>query len=79
MNSTDILTHINMGNDFCLDRKTGLHYHPGVTMALSEEIPSVRSKDGFWFTQKDINSNWKKFQFDTSASIPDHISNFSND
>ena len=38
VDSEELLINLNSGKDYCLDRKTGLYYHPGVTMALSEEI-----------------------------------------
>ena len=72
----ELLYHLNSGKDYCLDRKTGLYYHPGVTMALSEENFPVGSKDGFWFVQKDIDDNWKDFDFQTSTPMPSHISKF---
>ena len=72
----ELLYHLNSGKDYCLDRKTGLYYHPGVTMALSEEISTVGSKDGFWFVQKDVNDNWKEFDFQTSSPMPSHIAKF---
>ena len=76
VDNEELLIHLNSRKDYCLDRKTGLYYHPGVTMALSEEILTVGSKDGFWFAQKDKNHNWKKFEFHTSTKMPSHIAKF---
>jgi predicted O-methyltransferase YrrM len=76
VDNEELLIHLNSGKDYCLDSKTGLYYHPGVTMALSEEILTVGSKDGFWFVQKDKNDNWKKFEFHTSTQMPSHIAKF---
>jgi hypothetical protein len=72
----ELLINLNSGKDYCLDRKTGLYYHPGVTMALSEEILNVGLKDGFWFVQKDIKGDWKGLEFHTSTPMPSHIAKF---
>lgn len=64
--------HLEKGKDYCLDEKTGLYFHPGVTLAISEEFENVGSRDGFWFIQKH-NNEWKLIEFPSTESMPLHI------
>ncbi len=68
----EIKNLIENGIDFYFDEKTKSNYHPGVTLAVSEAIKNVGSRDGFWFAQKN-NDNWKTVDFPSIASIPEHI------
>ena len=76
VDNTELFSYLNLGKDHCLDSKTGLYYHPGITIALSEEILNVGLKDGFCFVQKDINDHLEKFEFQTSTPIPSYIAKF---
>jgi hypothetical protein len=45
--------------DVVCDAKTGMHFHPGVTVAVGEFFGDVSVYAGFWVMQK-TGSSWKK-------------------
>ena len=63
----------NKHKDFIQDSKTKRNFHPGVTVAVSEEFGKVSSWGGFWAMQK-INNNWIKFSLKNMDVIyPKHF------
>ena len=63
----------NKHKDFIEDPKTKKNFHPGVTVAVSEEFGEVSSWGGFWAMQK-INGSWEKFSLrDMEVIYPKHF------
>ena len=63
----------NKHKDFIQDPKTKKNFHPGVTVAVSEEFGEVSSWGGFWAMQK-VNANWEKFSLKNMDVIyPKHF------
>ncbi len=51
------------------DEKSGIVYHPGVTLAVSDKFGPVSSWHGFWAMQK-IGAHWQKVSLE---GMPPHI------
>jgi len=58
--------------DYLKDSASGVGYHPGVTLGVSNIFDSVGAKDGFWFMQK-VSEKWLKFDFPGASAPPEYI------
>lgn len=61
------------GKDTLVDPKTGLHYHPGVTLAVMEAFGTVSEWQGFWAVQRD-GAAWRRLDLaQYPLAIPEHL------
>ena len=60
-------------SDFIKDPKTGIEFHPGVTVAVHEKFPVVSSYGGYWVMRK-YNAKFENVHLDHSTVfVPSHF------
>jgi len=66
--------------DFVLDSKTGLWFHPGVTVAVNQMFGDVSVWEGFWAVRRH-GDGWEKVVMEDGILhdlvIPSHLASFS--
>jgi len=62
------------GRDTMIDPRSGVHYHPGVTLAVREAFGKVSEWEGFWAVQRQ-DSGWSLPDLaQYPLEIPEHLS-----
>lgn len=61
-------------SDFIKDPKTGISFHPGVTVAVHEMFPEVSSYHGYWLMQKTDGKYKPVYLTPPLSLIPSHFS-----
>lgn len=63
----------NANKDFICDPNTKEYYHPGVTLAVGQQIGPVSAYEGFWVARKSGNT-WKNvFLTGEENRVPSHL------
>ncbi len=69
----ELLDDVASGRDYVTDMKTGINYHPGVTLAVKRHFTEVGVANGLWAVKKNENS-WSKYPLeDFNPKIPDFL------
>jgi predicted O-methyltransferase YrrM len=59
--------------DYVEDKKTGINFHPGVTLATWDEFGRVSAWNGFWAIRK-TGDSWETFDLDhEKIELPQHL------
>jgi predicted O-methyltransferase YrrM len=64
---------VNYGRDFVSSSQTGEDYHPGITLAVAQELGQVSSWDGFWAYRFSADQGAKVTLELEDGDLPDHL------
>jgi predicted O-methyltransferase YrrM len=73
LDPAEVEAAVSQGQDFVSSTETGVDYHPGITLAVAQELGNVSNWDGFWAVRF-AEGNVAQLTLDSEEGVvPEHL------